>query len=137
MITDEITLRLTQCFGHTPTDEQSSAIRLFARFLAHRNPHSLMLMRGSAGTGKSSLAGAFVRALALLGQKTVLGEKMSVPVFAFSPFGTSKCARTSGYTNRERRQCGERKDFGGGERNCKTPYTRGRSHRGYAHTRTT
>ena len=72
MITDEITLRLTQCFGHTPTAEQASAIRLFARFLAHRNPHSLMLMRGSAGTGKSSLAGAFVRALALLGQKTVL-----------------------------------------------------------------
>ena len=72
MITDEITLRLMQCFGHKPTDEQASAIRLFAHFLAHRNPHSLMLMRGSAGTGKSSLAGAFVRALGLLGQKTVL-----------------------------------------------------------------
>ncbi|MFC2265194.1 MAG: AAA family ATPase, partial [Prevotella conceptionensis] len=72
MITDEITLRLTQCFGHTPTDEQSSAIRLFAHFLVNRNPHSLMLMRGSAGTGKSSLAGAFVQALGLLGQKTVL-----------------------------------------------------------------
>ena len=72
MITDEITLRLTQCFGHTPTDEQASAIRLFTHFLVNRNPHSLMLMRGSAGTGKSSLAGAFVRALGLLGQKTVL-----------------------------------------------------------------
>ena len=72
MITHEIYLRLEQCFGHAPTTEQKSAMRVFTEFLVCRNPHSMMLMRGSAGTGKSSLAGAFVRAMALLGQKTVL-----------------------------------------------------------------
>ena len=72
MITHEIYLRLEQCFGHAPTTEQESAMRVFTEFLVCRNPHSMMLMRGSAGTGKSSLAGAFVRAMALLGQKTVL-----------------------------------------------------------------
>ncbi|MBQ2522609.1 MAG: AAA family ATPase, partial [Prevotella sp.] len=37
-----------------------------------REKHTLMILRGCAGTGKTSLAGAFVRTMMKLGQKVVL-----------------------------------------------------------------
>lgn len=47
-------------------------MELFGRFMTDRNDHSLMILRGSAGTGKTSLAGAMVRAMKNLRQKMVL-----------------------------------------------------------------
>ena len=73
MIGDELTYRILRTFGHVPTDEQRQAVGVFARFMtedASRRP--VMLMRGSAGTGKTSLAAAMVRALLSLRQKLVL-----------------------------------------------------------------
>ena len=72
MIHDELALQIRSTFGFLPTAEQDQAIRQFSLFLTDRHPHSLMLMRGCAGTGKTSLAGAFVRTLKALGQKVVL-----------------------------------------------------------------
>ena len=45
---------------------------LFVRFLTDRDPMTVMILRGSAGTGKTTLAGAIVRALLQLKQKLVL-----------------------------------------------------------------
>lgn len=59
-------------FGFTPTADQQSALSTFARFLADREPNAVMILRGSAGTGKTSLAAAMVRTLFSLGQKLVL-----------------------------------------------------------------
>ena len=72
MVSDELALRIRQHFGHTPTQEQEAAIRVFADFLFDRTPQALMLLRGSAGTGKTSLAAAIVGALVELRQKLVL-----------------------------------------------------------------
>ena len=58
--------------GFPPTAEQHAAIEVFASFLADRNDQSLMILRGSAGTGKTTVASAMVRTLHRLGQKTVL-----------------------------------------------------------------
>ena len=33
MVSDELALRIRQHFGHTPTQEQEAAIRVFADFL--------------------------------------------------------------------------------------------------------
>ncbi len=44
----------------------------FCRFLYDRFPQTVMVLRGSAGTGKTTLAGAIVRALLALKQKIVL-----------------------------------------------------------------
>ena len=44
----------------------------FARFMTDRDERTVMVMRGCAGTGKTSLASAFVRVLAALEQKMVL-----------------------------------------------------------------
>ena len=59
-------------FGFTPTYDQQNALETFARFLADRSQNCVMVMRGSAGTGKTSLAGAMVRTFTRLGQKLLL-----------------------------------------------------------------
>ena len=59
-------------FGFTPTHDQLNALETFARFLADRSQNCVMIMRGSAGTGKTSLAGAMVRTFTRLGQKLLL-----------------------------------------------------------------
>ena len=59
-------------FGFEPTADQMNALECFGRFLASRNDMPMMLMRGSAGTGKTSLVAAMVQTLVSLRQKVVL-----------------------------------------------------------------
>ena len=72
MITDELKYRIRNAFGLVPTAEQEQAIETFALFMTDRHEQAVMIMRGSAGTGKTSLAAAIVKALLSLGQKIVL-----------------------------------------------------------------
>lgn len=55
-----------------PTDDQRNALATFARFLADRSPNAVMVLRGSAGTGKTTIASVMVNALGRLGQKLML-----------------------------------------------------------------
>ncbi|MDR1336741.1 MAG: AAA family ATPase [Tannerella sp.] len=59
-------------FPFQPTDEQAAAIRQVADFLLSEDPRSVLLLKGYAGTGKTSLIGATVRALNELQQKNIL-----------------------------------------------------------------
>jgi tRNA A37 threonylcarbamoyladenosine biosynthesis protein TsaE len=68
----EFIQRMADELGFTPTDDQYLAMRVFGQFLADRSSDTVMIMRGSAGTGKTSLAGAMVRTLHRLGQKLTL-----------------------------------------------------------------
>jgi len=68
MITDELKYRIRSAFGHVPTAEQEQAIEVFCLFMTDRHGQSAMVMRGSAGTGKTTLAAAIVKALQSLGQ---------------------------------------------------------------------
>ena len=72
MIHEELKYRIRQTFGFTPTAEQEYALDVFARFMTDRDDQVVMIMRGSAGTGKTTLAGAIVRAMAALKQKMIL-----------------------------------------------------------------
>ncbi|MBP5409143.1 MAG: AAA family ATPase [Prevotella sp.] len=72
MITDELKYRIRSVFGHVPTEEQEHAIDVFAMFMTDRHEHAVMVMRGSAGTGKTTLAAAIVRAMQSLQQKIIL-----------------------------------------------------------------
>ena len=72
MIADELKYRIRGAFGFEPTREQQEAIDVFATFMADRHEHAVMIMRGSAGTGKTTLAAAIVRALQSLQQQLVL-----------------------------------------------------------------
>ena len=72
MTITEFIQQIQRQFGMVPTAEQQQAMEQFAQFMSARTPLSLMILRGSAGTGKTSLAGAIVQTLHRLGQKTVL-----------------------------------------------------------------
>ncbi len=72
MIADELVFNIKQCLGLVPTQEQDKALSVFARFLTVRDDRAMMLLRGSAGTGKTTLSGAIVRTLWRLHQKAVL-----------------------------------------------------------------
>ena len=72
MIQDELKYRIREALGFAPTAEQERALEVFARFMTDRTEHVVMILRGSAGTGKTTLAGAMVRALAALNQKLML-----------------------------------------------------------------
>jgi len=72
MIVDELKYQILQQFGFSPTVEQDKALTVFADFLTDRDSRSVMILRGSAGTGKTSLAGAIVRTMKVLHQKVML-----------------------------------------------------------------
>ena len=72
MIIDELKYRILQNFGFAPTTDQTHAIEVFTHFMTERDERVVMILRGSAGTGKTSLAGAIVRTLQQLQQKVTL-----------------------------------------------------------------
>ncbi len=68
----EIAQSIVQAMPFAPTEEQGAAIGTFSSFVCDRRDRTVMILRGSAGTGKTSLAGAIVRTLAALKQKIML-----------------------------------------------------------------
>ncbi len=68
----EIAQRIIQTMPFAPTEEQGVAIGTFSSFICDRADRTVMILRGSAGTGKTSLAGAIVRTMAELKQKIML-----------------------------------------------------------------
>ena len=72
MIGDQLKYHILQSFGFPPTVEQEHALSVFCQFMLDRDDRVVMILRGSAGTGKTTLAGAIVRAMAALRQKMVL-----------------------------------------------------------------
>ena len=60
---DELIYQIRQSFGFEPTLDQNRALATFASFMADGDDRAVMIMRGSAGTGKTSLSGAIVRTM--------------------------------------------------------------------------
>ena len=72
MLIDEFKFRIREAMGMVPTAEQEHAIDVFSLFMTDRDDHVVMILRGSAGTGKTTLAGSIVRAMNVLKQKMIL-----------------------------------------------------------------
>ena len=72
MIYDELMWQMRHAMPFEPTAGQAAAMDVFARFYASGGDRAVMILRGAAGTGKTSVAGAAVRALRALRQKMVL-----------------------------------------------------------------
>ena len=72
MINSFVTAKIRENFGFIPTAEQSEAIALIGDFLMSRRGMELFLLRGYAGTGKTTLVGALVKTLTELNQPVVL-----------------------------------------------------------------
>ncbi len=89
MIGEELKYHIRQSFPHVPTAEQEQAISVFADFMLDRDAHTVMVLRGSAGTGKTTLAGAIVRTMTALKQKMVLMAPTGRAAKVFSLYADS------------------------------------------------
>ena len=72
MVSDEFKYRIREALGVVPTAEQEQAIDVFSLFMSDGDENVVMILRGSAGTGKTTLAGAIVKAMTTLKQKMIL-----------------------------------------------------------------
>ena len=71
-ISDDLGTLIRENFTHKPTKEQGKAISLLSEFVLSRKSDSLFLLRGYAGTGKTSLLAALVRTMQQLQQRVML-----------------------------------------------------------------
>lgn len=72
MISSYFLGKIKQNFPFEPTSEQEKALMQIVEFLFLPQSDALFLLRGYAGTGKSSLLGALVKTMTEFKQKTVL-----------------------------------------------------------------
>ena len=72
MIFDQMRAFILDNFEFQPTKEQEMAAQTMSEFLFDRSGESVFILKGYAGTGKTTLVGALVKALTQLGQRTVL-----------------------------------------------------------------
>lgn len=63
---------LCKYLGNDPTNDQSSALKLFADYICQTDDDRIFLLTGYAGTGKTSVINAVVKTLAALRIKSVL-----------------------------------------------------------------
>ncbi len=64
--------KISDFFPFTPTSTQSLVLEEISHFMKEASEHSIFLLRGYAGTGKSSLVGAFSRWLQNIGHPQTL-----------------------------------------------------------------
>ncbi len=62
--TTTLSERLLKMLGHVPTEGQRKAVHALDRLLATDRPNATLVLKGYAGTGKTTLVGALVKVLA-------------------------------------------------------------------------
>ncbi len=72
MINNYLERQIKENFPYQPTPEQEIAVKYLSEFLLSSRNKVVFMLRGYAGTGKTSLVGALVRTLDKLKQKSVL-----------------------------------------------------------------
>ncbi|MCR6508063.1 AAA family ATPase [Bacteroides sp. KH569_7] len=72
MINNYLERQIKENFPYQPTSEQEIAVKYLSEFLLSSRNEVVFMLRGYAGTGKTSLVGALVRTLDKLKQKSVL-----------------------------------------------------------------
>lgn len=63
MLKDYLKEQILLNFGHKPTEQQHNVIEMLADFMLENGNDTVMLIRGFAGTGKTSLVSALVKTL--------------------------------------------------------------------------
>ena len=62
-MSNELMYQILRNFPFDPTTDQIHALDVFDRFITDSDERCVMILRGSAGTGKTSLASVIVRTL--------------------------------------------------------------------------
>ncbi len=71
-ISEDLGAIIRENFAHNPTKEQENAISMLSEFLLSREGDAVFLLKGYAGTGKTSLLAALVRTMQQLEQRFML-----------------------------------------------------------------
>lgn len=72
MINNYLERQIKENFPYQPTLEQEIAVKSLSEFLLSTLADEVFILRGYAGTGKTSLVGALVKTMDQLQQKSVL-----------------------------------------------------------------
>lgn len=72
MINNYLERQIKENFPYQPTIEQEKTIQMLSEFLFARSAQSVFLLRGYAGTGKTSLVSSLVKTMDNLKQKVIL-----------------------------------------------------------------
>ena len=64
--------RFLHHFGFTPTESQQTAMARLSDFIYDKGEHFLFILQGYAGTGKTSLVSALIKALEEVHVRTVI-----------------------------------------------------------------
>ncbi len=90
MINSYLCRQIRQNFPYNPTENQLSALNDISDFLLSRKKNTLLLLKGYAGTGKTSLVGALVKTLTELKQKSILLAPTGRAAKVFSTYAGKK-----------------------------------------------
>lgn len=103
--------QIKQNFRFEPTVEQAAALDLITDFLFSRVSDSIFLLKGYAGTGKSSLIGALVKTMTDFEQKTVLLAPTGRAAKVFSGYSSHPAFTIHKKIYRQKRFSGEASGF--------------------------
>lgn len=111
MISDYFLQKVKIHFGLTPTRQQDEALEAIVDFLYSRASDNLFLLKGYAGTGKSSLIGALVATMSELKQKSVLLAPTGRAAKVFSAYAGQPAFTIHKKIYRQQRFSGESDGF--------------------------
>ncbi len=72
MLNNDLSQQIKRNFSYKPTEEQENTLNSFSNFLLSSSSAKIFVLRGYAGTGKTSLVSALVKTLGEVGRKCVL-----------------------------------------------------------------
>ena len=72
MLNDFINKLLHENFKFTPTEGQDKLLKILSQFISDNNKNNLLLIKGYAGTGKTTIIKTLVKTLNVLKQKSLL-----------------------------------------------------------------
>lgn len=111
MLDDYFFDKIRSNFGLEPTPQQEEALKLIVGFLYSQVSDNLFLLKGYAGTGKSSLIGALVRTMTDFQQKTVLLAPTGRAAKVFSAYSGHPAFTIHKKIYRQRRFSGQQSGF--------------------------
>ena len=87
----QLALDVLRWLPYDPNDDQMMAVVALAHYLLYAPEHSVFILGGYAGTGKTSLTGAIVKALNQQGVKSVLMAPTGRAAHIFSDYSGHPC----------------------------------------------